>query len=216
MLTLHLAPLLSAIIAVALLVAGCRPGVDAGLRPSGEVRSQIEHYFLAVQSRFTEAHIQACLAERRNKGARFTPVGNPIYQPNYFYTCVANTDVHSQEFVEQKPGRYNISYEVHVPITKPATVKETNVPAGDKWFYWTRCDFAVEGEAINYRLIEKVEVFIPNVPTPGIGGSLRHICMQMPSADQYLASAQKNSVYKHVFRKPATQTATSPGIAAKQ
>jgi hypothetical protein len=164
---------------------------------------QIEDYFLGVQDRFTDEHIEQCLAARKKQGAKYTAISEKIYQPNYFYTCVANTDVGSQKFLEHKPGHYFIAYEVRVPISKPPVVKEPSASGNDKWYYVTRCNFAVEGNSIRFYEDSKVDVFIAEVPVPGLGSG-RHICMKMPQADFYLLASRKNATFQKIYKKSDT------------
>ena len=189
--------MVSAVVAL----GACRVGQPAHLSDPGGVRKTIEHDFLGIQGRFTEAHIETCLAERRKQGAVYSPIAKPIYQPNYFFTCVANTDVGTQKFLDRKPGHYSVAYEVRVPISKPAVVNEPNGPPDKQWFYWTRCNYAVEGDKIRFQEDGKVDVFIENVAVPG-SGQLRHICMQMPNAELNLQSTRKNTRFMSIHRKP--------------
>lgn len=178
-------------ILVLMMIAGCQPGLDAQLSSPANVQTQIEEYFFGVQGRFNKEYIDNCLSERRKRGAKFSPIGEAIYQPSYFFTCVANTDAGNQEFIQHKPGQYAIAYEVHVPISKPGAPGDAAVPDG-QWFYWTRCHYTVNEGRISYQENARASAFIGEASG---GRGLRHICMVMPNAERLLQAVRENAMY---------------------
>lgn len=206
-------PLLALLAAsgAAFLLAGCAGAIrQAQVERTQGLEKDIEGHFAAIQGRFTEAHIQSCLDARKKAGVKFVPIAKPIYQPNYFYTCVANTDGRTQEMLQQAPGHYSVAYVVRVPVSRPPHIAETSAAGKNgktEWYYVARCSFKVDRKAIQYQDDSRADIFIP---TAGSGSfAVRHDCMSLPNAAADLAAAQKDLAFQSITIKPASPTAAA-------
>jgi hypothetical protein len=192
----------------AVMLAGCAGGVQQAeisrAQQAQDLTKKLELRFAEVQGRFTEAHIQECLDARRRAGLDITLTGKPLYQANYFYTCVANAEAGTQASLEQAPGPYSIVYSVRAPIRRhpklaDASAAESN--AKTQWYYLARCNFKVDESTISYQGDLKPEVFFPYA---GGGVKARHICITMPNSLPDLYAVQTDLAFQSVGVSAAT------------